>query len=419
MKKIVSLICLIGIGLSVCAQNKIDSTGNVGIGTVNPVYPLDVVSDNSYTMQLRRTTDGEWLGIRFDTNLANQYGWLKYTHRDNLSMSIGGNAVFGASFHTGTSEGAGTGTLWQHSGALELYAPKNGWEKHITLTHIDKINYGRIIHDADGMKFRSYNNKHFYFRNAANSTSVFIHNNGNVGIGTTNVQAKLHISSQTEGDAFLRLESDTDNNKESDNPLIQLRQDGGMLGMDIGYDESNFGGNIFGICRKYSNKHHYDGIFINTGNGRIGIGTNTPSAKLDVAGNIKAHEIAVTLASIDDMQLNGTLAANNITYTANGNTADFVFEDNYQLKDLTEVEAFILTNKHLPEIPSATEMEEAGVNLAEMNKLLLMKVEELTLYAIEQDKKHEIESQALRDEIKQLDRELRERLCQLEKLLTK
>jgi hypothetical protein len=64
-------------------------------------------------------------------------------------------------------------------------------------------------------------------------------------------------------------------------------------------------------------------------------------------------------------------------------------------------------------------MEEAGVNLAEMNKLLLMKVEELTLYAIEQDKKHEIESQALRDEIKQLDRELRERLCQLEKLLTK
>jgi hypothetical protein len=123
--------------------------------------------------------------------------------------------------------------------------------------------------------------------------------------------------------------------------------------------------------------------------GKVGIGTTSPSATLDVAGNIKAHEIEVTLAAMQDLQLNGTLAANNITYTANGNTADFVFEDNYHLKDLTEVEAFIKTNKHLPEIPSATEMEEAGVNLAEMNKLLLMKVEELTLYSIEQEKKIE------------------------------
>ena len=122
----------------------------------------------------------------------------------------------------------------------------------------------------------------------------------------------------------------------------------------------------------------------------LGIGKVASSdATLDVTGNIKAHEIEVTLASIDDMQLNGTLAANNITYTANGNTADFVFKDNYQLKDLSEVEAFIKANKHLPEIPSAEEMEETGVNLAEMNKLLLMKVEELTLYSIEQEKKIE------------------------------
>ena len=120
--------------------------------------------------------------------------------------------------------------------------------------------------------------------------------------------------------------------------------------------------------------------------GNVGIATTTPSAKLDVAGNIKAHEIEVTLAAMQDLQLNGTLAANNITYTANGNTADFVFEDNYHLRDLTEVEAFIKTNKHLPEIPSAAEMEEVGVNLAEMNKLLLMKVEELTLYSIQLEK---------------------------------
>ena len=158
-------------------------------------------------------------------------------------------------------------------------------------------------------------------------------------------------------------------------------------------------------------------------NGDIGIGT-IPSAKLDVNGDIKAHEIEVTLASIDDMQLNGTLAANNITYTANGNTADFVFEENYQLKDLSEVEAFIKANKHLPEIPSAAEMEEAGVNLAEMNKLLLMKVEELTLYSIELEKKVMEERKERRGELVQAlktEEEKRKvlegRLNQMEKIL--
>ncbi len=158
----------------------------------------------------------------------------------------------------------------------------------------------------------------------------------------------------------------------------------------------------------------------------VGIGTTTPSAKLDVAGNIKAHEIEVTLAAMNDLQLKGTLAANNITYTANGNTADFVLEDNYQLKDLSEVEAFIKSNKHLPEIPSATEMEATGVNLAEMNKLLLMKVEELTLYSIELEKKiqvrdEKVESLELKVEELKEDRrrvtELEERLVKMESLL--
>ncbi|MCT4647726.1 MAG: hypothetical protein N4A74_22245 [Carboxylicivirga sp.] len=165
-------------------------------------------------------------------------------------------------------------------------------------------------------------------------------------------------------------------------------------------------------------------------NGKVGIGnTGDPQATLDVNGNIKAHEIEVTLAAMQDLQLNGTLAANNITYTANGNTADFVFEDNYHLKDLSEVEAFIKSNKHLPEIPSATEMEEAGVNLAEMNKLLLMKVEELTLYSIQLEKEVEAvrssESEVRREMEKMTeDRrretdEMKERLSKLEALLLK
>ncbi len=87
-----------------------------------------------------------------------------------------------------------------------------------------------------------------------------------------------------------------------------------------------------------------------------------------------------------DISTIGKITAEEILVEAGDNTADFVFEPDYKLRDLTEVENYILTNKHLPDIPSAAQMEEEGVNLAEMNKLLLQKVEELTLYQIEKEK---------------------------------
>jgi len=103
-----------------------------------------------------------------------------------------------------------------------------------------------------------------------------------------------------------------------------------------------------------------NGLTIHPQTGNIGIRMTSPDYPLDVSGTIRANEIKVT-----------------------AQTADFVFEPDYNLRSLDEVEAFVKTNKHLPEIPSAKQMEAEGVNVAEMNKLLLQKVEELTLYLIE------------------------------------
>jgi hypothetical protein len=75
---------------------------------------------------------------------------------------------------------------------------------------------------------------------------------------------------------------------------------------------------------------------------------------------------------------------------AKGNWPDFVFEDNYTLPSLMEVEQFITTNKHLPNVPSAEEVETEGIDLGEMDKILLQKIEELTLYTIEQQKQIEL-----------------------------
>ncbi len=90
---------------------------------------------------------------------------------------------------------------------------------------------------------------------------------------------------------------------------------------------------------------------------------------------------------------NDLIVDGSITSTAaNWSVPDYVFEPDYKLASLPEIEAFTKANKHLPEVPSATEIEKGGLDLAQMNLTLLKKVEELTLHAIAQNK--QLEAQA-------------------------
>ena len=91
------------------------------------------------------------------------------------------------------------------------------------------------------------------------------------------------------------------------------------------------------------------------------------------------------------MAIAGGIITEKVRVATNGTAfwADFVFDKNYHLRPLSEVESFIKTNKHLPEIPSTSEVAKNGIDLAETQALLLQKVEELTLYVIEQNKKIE------------------------------
>jgi hypothetical protein len=79
----------------------------------------------------------------------------------------------------------------------------------------------------------------------------------------------------------------------------------------------------------------------------------------------------------------GTIRASEIIVSTTG--ADFVFADDYELRPLSEVKTFIQENKHLPEIKSAQEMQENGVGINELQTQLLQKIEELTLYILQQE----------------------------------
>ncbi|MBK9018038.1 MAG: hypothetical protein IPM82_30565 [Saprospiraceae bacterium] len=123
----------------------------------------------------------------------------------------------------------------------------------------------------------------------------------------------------------------------------------------------------------------------------LGVGLNTDNLavwpdgyRLAVAGNIMCEEVRVELQ---------------------GSWPDYVFSPGYQLMSLPELEKSIQENGHLPNVPSATAMEADGLKLGEMQRIMMEKIEELTLYVIQQQKnleKLEAENQALRIQLEKL-----------------
>jgi len=181
---------------------------------------------------------------------------------------------------------------------------------------------------------------------------------GNVGIGTVTPKAKLEIASDGTW---------TSNGWHKAVKLGQAQSieiEAGIRKFGIGATSDTLLCFFATDADTVNLPARYHMVMTNSGN--IGIGTLTP----------KAYKLAVE----------GTLGARRIKVTQQANWADFVFHPDYKLPSLQEVEKFISDNGHLPAIPTAAEVRENGVDVGEMNKLLLQKVEELTLYLIKQQK---------------------------------
>ncbi len=141
------------------------------------------------------------------------------------------------------------------------------------------------------------------------------------------------------------------------------------------------------------NSHCNNNVNICAGGGNVGIGTLHPKQTLDVNGIVSAKEFAVydPVNQIYNFVVytNGNIKANDLLIETPPFIPDYVFEKNYNLKSILDVEKYVNENKHLPNVPSAKEFEKSGVSVAEMQMRLLEKVEELTLYVIELKKENE------------------------------
>jgi len=191
--------------------------------------------------------------------------------------------------------------------------------------------------------------------------TISILNSGFVGIGTKTPKAKLDVNgsilipSGVNGGAYFKYSYTS---KSTNSRSWIVANDFYHYG-DFGIYQS-----INQTDDNLQNFIHNYRFYINR-DGNVGIGTiTTGTHKLAVEGTIGAREIKVEAAA----------------------WSDFVFEENYQLKDLEEVESYIKENKHLPDVPSEKEVLENGIQLGEMDAKLLQKIEELTLYVIEQNK---------------------------------
>lgn len=239
--------------------------------------------------------------------------------------------------------------------------------------------------------------------NNINSTDVnndvkaisIVRSTGNIGVGTVTPNSKLEISYGSGsssvpgvkifggGAVYENIALSLEDTGTASNNINILEFKNSSLRSAIiksvnpAANTSTGGNLIFETTSNYIGTLNENQLFLKN-NGDIGVGTNAPDSKLTVAGNIHAQEVKVTVNA----------------------GADFVFNENYRLPKLEEVEKFIKENKHLPEIASEKEMQDNGLLLAEMNIKLLQKIEELTLYTIGQQKLIEEQSKKLESQAK-------------------
>jgi hypothetical protein len=303
-KKITFLLILIASSM-VMAQNKLEPTGNVGIGTTNPPVLLHIVTPIS----------------KYSTASPTFANIASFLSTNDASAPFGLRTMLFGSGQIGTR-----------------YAT-------LQTTDFESMDGGNIVFQPQA---------------------------GDVGIGTTSPRARLHLNAggTNQLTTALRLEGGDGQLSGTSVMFASAYNGGDWLSGRIGAITTGYGINYGSAIVFQTN----NGSTVNslsealriTSNGSVGIGTiDTKGYKLAVAGSAIATSVTVKLQ---------------------GEWGDYVFKPTYKLPSLEDVKSYIDRNQHLPEMPCAAEVQKQGINLGEIVRLQMKKIEELTLYLIEQQK---------------------------------
>lgn len=387
-KKSINLFIVILFAIN-CYSQQVSSSFNVG-GDIDKYYPVTFFdgawNENVPTeLKIGRSNthnDENWRGSLM---ASFRYHTSNWGHGSNF---IDADIIPSTSFVAGWRDATPQGTC----GCIII------WLRGGSTTYFYQSNYAvnPVVYDGiqNPLPYNEVNGPVHSFKtiadNYVNSKSILQNLNvaGNFGIGTTNPRSKFVLANGNDAVSI--------NSMNSISGLGFNREviDGTIFNSSISAWQFTARDNMFTL-------EGFNGAYSNPltvlKNGNVGIGTTDPKNKLSVNGTVWAKEVKVSLTD----------------------AADWVFDRNYKLKPLAEVEKYINDNKHLPEIPSAEEFRQNDLNVSEMTNKLLQKIEELTLYTIEQDKKINLQANEM-DVLKKENqnfKSLSDRLSKIEKAL--
>ena len=360
------------------------SNSNVGIGTSSPSYKLDVRDAGRTVFNVGGPSSSTWavgdimIGTSNGVAVNNAKFWNFSFRTDTWSGNQGDFVLYSYNGSNFTSP-----FIAQSDGDIILVSgPNNSRLGDVAIGTTNPS--GKLTIACDGgltSAFGFGTNEDTYIRPGSGLGNVIM-DFGKIGIGTTTPQDKLDV----EGNMILGSSVNHSGADGEGGKLTFRRYSDGASPCTIKVISDQYGDNFEfyneaggGVFTWRNGRPENGGEVMRISEyGEVGIGTNNVAGyKLSVAGTMRAGQIEVTNPST---------------------WSDFVFEDDYKLSPLNEVEAFIEENNHLPNVPSEIEIMNNGFDLAEMDAILLRKIEELTLYVIELEKKNETLRKSINNE---------------------
>jgi hypothetical protein len=333
-------------------------SGNLGLGTESPQTHVHIAGTTDQYLTVHRTTSGSGrAGINLlrdnefsatDWRIVNDGGTLKFFDGvDNFGTDGDLNMVI--------TPGGNVGI-----GILSPGAPLNV----VGSTAVGETGSGYFqVGTPSGLHVR-FDNNEILARNNDSPSTLFLQywsgnlslcneNAGRVGIGTTSPQAKVHITDGGDvnlgGGGELVLGSTTTANLGLDGNEIQARNNGAASHLFI----QASGGDV---------------LLVPNETGQVGIGVTS-------SANMPSNDY---LLAVD-----GKIISEEVRVEISGSWPDYVFQSDYPLMPLRALEQHITTYNHLPGIPSAATVKDEGILLGDMQRAMMEKIEELTLYIID------------------------------------